>query len=305
MKWQKKGLIWSPDGSLPWARHSALQPTAVAMGDFIRVFFGVRDDEGVGRPAYVDVAADDPSRVLKVADRPLLDVGEPGTFDDNGVVPCAVIRRDGQLLMHYAGYQLGVKVKFLAFGGLAISDDGGESFDRYSQVPVLERTSEELYFKAAHCVLWDEGVWKIWYTGGSAFTEKDGLSFPVYDTRYVESSDGIHPNGKGEVCLMPQGGDEYRLGRGHVIKTDGLYRMIYARGTKSAGMQLGYAESTDGRVWTRKDEEVGLRLSDAGWDSRHISYPNFCRVGDRVYLFYNGNDYGKTGFGYAELESWS
>ena len=35
-----------------------------------------------------------------------------------------------------------------------------------------------------------------------------------------------------------------------------------------------------------------------------LCYPALVNYGDRVYMFYNGNDYGKTGFGYAELVEW-
>src|SRR5215475_4169224 len=105
-RWTKRGLIWCPDGSLPWARHSFLQPTPMEYGDStIRIYGGLRDDKGVSRVGYIDVAADDPSRVLKVCDCPVLDIGEPGMFDENGVVPCAVVRREEGLFLYYAGYQ--------------------------------------------------------------------------------------------------------------------------------------------------------------------------------------------------------
>src|SRR5689334_18321911 len=167
LKWIKKGLVWGPDGSKSWARHSALQPTALVLDDRIRVFSGVRDEQGVGRVVFVDVGRDDPARVLTVSDRPVLDIGAAGCFDDNGVIPCAAVRRDDdRVFLYYAGYQIPQRAKFLAFGGLAVSIDGGESFQRYSEVPVLERAPGEVFFKATHCVLFDEGTWKMWYSTG-------------------------------------------------------------------------------------------------------------------------------------------
>jgi hypothetical protein len=35
-----------------------------------------------------------------------------------------------------------------------------------------------------------------------------------------------------------------------------------------------------------------------------IAYACVVRYKERVYLFYNGNNLGATGFGYAELEHW-
>lgn len=305
MKWIKKGLVWGPDGSDDWARHSALQPTPLVLDDRIRVFVGVRDEHGVGRVVFVDVDKDDPVRVLRVSERPVLDIGEAGCFDDNGVVPCAAVRRDdGRIFLYYAGYQLAKKVKFLAFGGLAISTDGGESFTRYSEVPVLERAPGEVFFKATHCVLFDEGTWKMWYSCGSEFiTNDEGYSLPKYGTRYVESSDGIYPNGPGEDCFMP-GDVEYRHGRASVIRTGDLYRMFFTWATVASGLQLGYAESSDGHRWSRNDAALNLSHSEGQFDSRNMSYPNVIRAGEKFHLFYNGNDYGRQGFGCAELVSW-
>lgn len=303
MRWEKRGLIFGPTGDSSWARHSALQPTPYlneAQG-IIRVFVGLRDDKDRSRVGFVDVASDDPSRVLKVSQQPVLDIGAPGTFDDNGVVPCAVVERDGKLFLFYAGYQLGKKVKFFVFGGLAISEDGGESFQRYSRVPVCDRTDDELFFRVIHTMMLDEGKWKAWYGGGSEFEIENEHKYPCYNIRYAESPDGIHLNKEYEVGVDMHAG-EYRVGRPYVVKRDGIYCMFYCAGTKEEGYRLAYAESHDGRNWTRKDSEVGIEVSESGWDSRMQAYPAIVTAGAQTYLFYNGNDYGREGFGYAVLK---
>src|SRR6056297_3242988 len=126
MEWEKLGLVYGPDGTSPWAKHSALQPTPIVLGDVIRIYCGFRDDEGTSRVGFVDVSLTDPTSVLKVSKDPVLDVGEFGTFDSHGVVPCAVVRRDEGVYLYYAGYLRGEKVRFQAFSGLAISNDDGE-----------------------------------------------------------------------------------------------------------------------------------------------------------------------------------
>lgn len=305
MRWIKKGLIYGPDGTYFWAKHSALQPTPyLASENVIRVYAGFRDEDGISRVGFVDVDANKPLEVLRISERPVLDVGVPGTFDENGVVPCAVTKRDGKLYLYYAGYQLGHRVRFLAFAGLAISEDGGNYFVRYSKVPILDRTENELLFRVIHSIMFEDNVWKTWYGGGSEFIQGDTTTLPVYDIRYLESKDGVNFDKKGKVCLGMRGVDEYRIGRPYVIKSGKIYRMFYATATKSKGFRLGYAESRDGIDWERKDEKIGIDVSESGWDSQMISYPSVIRYKDRVYLFYNGNDYGKDGFGYALLEQW-
>ena len=80
--------------------------------------------------------------------------------------------------------------------------------------------------------------------------------------------------------------------------------MFFGSGSETEPYKLAYAESADGISWIRKDTELGLSLSPDGWDSQMMAYPAIVFWNDRVYMFYNGNDYGRSGFGYAELIEW-
>ena len=64
---------------------------------------------------------------------------------------------------------------------------------------------------------------------------------------------------------------------------------------------MGYAESNDGIVWVRKDDLAGIEHSANGWDSDMIAYPYIHQSKQNKYIFYNGNGFGKTGFGFAVL----
>lgn len=306
MRWEKGGLVYGPDGSLPWAQHSALQPTPFLLTpDVIRIFAGVRDAGGVSRVARIDVDARDPSNLLDVSREPVLDAGPPGSFDDNGVVPCAVVEHEGALLLYYAGYQIPSKIKFFVFGGLARSTDRGLSFERVRTVPVLDRTDDDRFFRVAHSVLVEDGRWRVWYGGGSAFVEDGGKQLPVYDVRYLESSDGVSFPSKGSVCVTFADPQEYRIGRPYVFRRDGKYRMFYGTARLGIGYRLGYAESEDGIRWVRKDGEVGLDVSEGSWDASMVAYPSVVTTRYGTYLFYNGSDMGKQGFGFARLVDWS
>jgi hypothetical protein len=303
VKWLKKGLIYGPPGHNAWARNSALQPTPyiIANANAIRIFVGFRDDQGVSRIGFVDVCADDPSRVLRVSEAPVLDVGVPGTFDENGVVPCAISERDRKLYLFYAGYQLGQRVKFFVFGGLAISEDGGESFTRYSQAPVCDRNDKELFFRVIHTMMFDAGKWRAWYGAGSRFDRDGHKQYPRYNIRYAASPDGIHLSSDFSVSIDLSGA-EHRVGRPFVIKEDATYKMFYGASTKDLRYRLTYAESTDGISWIPKPEDIGIDVSPTGWDSEMQAYPAVVNYKQQTYMFYNGNDYGRQGFGYAVLQ---
>jgi predicted GH43/DUF377 family glycosyl hydrolase len=302
MKWQKKGLIFAPDGQMPWAKKYAFPPTPLPIGaGVLRLYVAFCDEKTVGRIGFVDVAADDPGRVLRVSDRPVLDIGRPGDFDENGLLPTCVLPVGDKLFMYYVGYQLGHKVRYFQFEGLAISDDGGQTFRRHGRVPVIDRSDAEPHHRTSAFVMRDGNVFKMWYVAGGDWTAVNGKSLPVYNLRYIESPDGKNWPREGAVCLDFAGPDEHAFGRPWVLKTAGGFRMFYSVRTKSKGYRLGYAESADGVRWRRKDEEVGIDVSPTGWDSEMIAYSSVVEHNDRTYLFYNGNNCGETGFGYAVL----
>jgi len=305
MKWEKRGLVYRPDGSLPWAKKYAFPPTPLFLSkDVIRMYVAFTDENTVGRIGFVEIDANDPSRVLRVSRTPVLDIGSPGAFDENGVLPTSVLRVGAEIYMYYVGYQLGQKVRYYQFQGLAISDDGGMTFRRHSNVPVIDRSDAEFLNRTSAFVMRENETFRMWYVGGSEWTMGKGKYLPVYNMRYLESPDGKTWADEGRVVIDFASSDEHALGKPWVFRDDGIYRMFFSARTRSKGYRLGYAESPDGISWTRKDEEVGIDVSPSGWDSEMIAYASVVRHGRETYMFYNGNNCGETGFGYAVLERW-
>jgi hypothetical protein len=306
MHWKKLGLIWKPDGSASWARTHGMCPTPYLINDkIIRVFVTCRDDKGRGRPGFVDVSAEDPCRVLSVSNGPLMDVGLPGSFDDNGIVMMSIVELDPAIMyMYYVGFEICTQIRYRVFTGLAISRDGGMFFNRHSRIPVLDRTDGEIYFRCNPFVMRDGGMFKLWYAAGSSWTKgRDGKDMPVYDLRYQESQDGIHWAPIGQIVMPITNGDEHGYSRPWVIKRGPEdYRLFFSIRRRSvSAYRLGYAESKNGIEWIRKDEEMNLDVSSGGFDSDAIMYSAVLSTGKRTYCFYNGNNFGELGFAAAEL----
>lgn len=305
MKWSKLGVVWNTDGKQPWSKSHAMGPSPFLHdNETIRVFLTTLDEQGRGRPMYVDVAADNPTRVLNVSKQPILDIGFPGTFDDNGLMAISFVQtKSGELFMYYAGFEICTQIRYRIFSGLAISTDGGESFKRNSRAPILDRTDQELFFRGGPFAMLDEGVFKLWYVAGSEWIELNGKAMPVYDLRYQESKDGISWGEQGTLSMAITGKDEHAFGRPWVIKRGpNDYQLFYSIRRRSLGAyRLGYAESTDGIHWERKDDEMGLDVSPNGFDSNAIMYSAVIHIKGKTYCFYNGNNFGEEGFGVAEL----
>lgn len=305
MKWNKKGRIYVPDGSLAWAKKYAFPPTPYFISDdVLRIYVAFCDENTVGRIGFVDVSADNPSEILRVSQEPVLDIGAPGAFDENGILPTSVLDVEGKIYMYYVGYQLGYKVRYFQFEGLAISEDGGNSFKRRLRTPVTDRSDAELLNRTSAFVRLRNGGFEMWYVGGSEWTVVNGKPLPMYNIKYLTSNDGIAWGAEGRVCIDYQNEDEHAFGKPFIIEDAGLHKMFYSIRTRTKGYRLGYAESADGLSWVRKDDEVGIDVSASGWDSQMIAYSSIVKYKDKVYMFYNGNNLGETGFGYALLEHW-
>jgi hypothetical protein len=304
MEWKKLGLIWNSSKCLSWGNMGTLTPTPYLIGNnTIRVYCGIRDEHGIGRIGYFDVLESDPCKVIGFSTEPILDIGIPGAFDDNGMLLGDIIKVGDSIRMYYVGFQLQTKAKFLAFGGLAVSEDNGNSFTRYSNAPIIDRDDGGLFIRAIHGIrALENGGFKIWFSQGSSWEIIDGKPFPNYSIATMESADGLtFARNKGESIHL-QRPNEYRLGRSRVFSFGENYHvMTFTYGKPTGEYESGYAESSDLVNWVRKDN-WGLYPGAHSFDSRHLAYPALIRTNnDEIYCFYNGDDMGNGGIGVAKL----
>jgi hypothetical protein len=309
MKWVKKGLIFKAEGQHEWMAHHASVPIAVPVDDrVLRVYFGTRDVNGKSSTAFIEVEADNPRRVLYVHDRPVLSPGTLGAFDDDGAMPSCIVNRGGKKYLFYIGWNRGVTVPYRLSIGLAVSDDGGLTFKRRFEGPILSRDIADPIFVTAPFVLIEEPRWRLWYISCVRWLVVDGRPEPVYYIKRAQSLDGLRWTREEGFCLEPAFEGEAQA-RPCVLREDGIYRMWYSyrgsvgyRTDRRQSYRLGYAESPDGVTWSRRDEQVGIEPSASGWDSEMMEYPYVFEHKGRKHMLYNGNGFGESGFGYAVLE---
>jgi hypothetical protein len=297
--WTKRGRLCEGSGGASWARSHAALPVVDQAGDGrYRVYFSARDDRGRARIGWADTDLAIRGR-WAVGGAPAIDLGPLGSFSDNGVTSSCLVNHDGAKYQFYTGWSLGVTVPFYLNAGLAISEDGGASFTPVSTAPILERNEVDPFLTASPWVLIDGGVWRMWYVSGLAWVTSHGKPQHRYHIRYAESRDGLQWERRGIVCIDFKDESEYALARPCVVRDRDKYRMWYAyRGDR---YRIGYAESSDGVIWTRLDEQAGIDVSPGDWDGEMVEYPAVVDVNGRRLMLYNGNDYGRTGIGLAEL----
>lgn len=294
-KWEKLGVIARPQADKWWWRSHAMIPTPQMLDQHrVRLYFSGRNDLNQSHIGWVVIDLREPTRVIEMSPEPVLAPGALGCFDDNGVTPSCIVADGDETLLYYIGWNPGSTVRMHLFGGLAISRDGGLSFERWSQAPIIERCRVNPYLNTAPFVLKEENLWRMYYVGGAGWRHKD---LPRYNIQYAESTDGRNWDRQGHVAIPFASEQENALARPFVIKEDGFYKMWFS--ARGAEYRMAYAESADGKTWVRDDARGGLDVTPGDFDSDMIEYFAIVQSAGRKYVFYNGNGYGIGGIGVA------
>lgn len=313
--WKKLGKAFTPQSvqGRPWLKEFAQAPSTLLFDDFVRVYFSCRppaDGRGqyISYSAYVDLDRADPFKVLRVADRPILELGALGAFDEFGTYPVSVIRNGDEVRAYYAGWTRCESVPFNVAIGLAISSDHGQTFTRVGTGPVLSYSVDEPYVLSGPKVRRFDDRWYLWYIAGRKWKVVDGRPEPVYKIRMASSIDGVRWTKINKDLIESRIEEDEAQASPDVFFANDRYHMFfcyrYSSGfrTKENGYRIGYAWSTNLTDWERDDSKAGIDVSTDGWDAEMISYPHVFELDGQTYLAYLGNQVGRHGFGLAVLE---
>ncbi|WP_156816824.1 hypothetical protein [Desulfovibrio oxyclinae] len=302
MAWRKIGLVFDRSKyELDWINSHAMLPTPLVMEDCIRVYYSPRDVNGKSRITYVDLDKDDPAKVLYVHKEPVLSLGKLGACDDSGTLCTCALECDGKIYLYYTAYNIRVTVPYGNAIGLAVSDDGGNSFTRLFDGPVLDRSAYDPYFVISPWVMKFGEGWRMWYAAGTKWITVDGKPESLYQIKTAFSQDAINWC-KDDLTCIPTMSEYEANAKPTVVFEDGMYKMWFCyRGSNDfrdgpESYRIGYATSEDGLSWIRSDAECGIQPGPQEWDSKMQAYPSVVSTKSSKYLFYNGNGFGMNGF---------
>jgi hypothetical protein len=314
---RKLGKVFDPaDHRLPLGCEAFAQsPQALECDGYVRVYFSTRarDPDGVkfrSHIAFVDMAKDF-SAALRVNTAPVVPLGGLGCFDEHGIFPMNVIRNNGQVWGYTCGWSRRVSVDVDTGVGLVVSEDDGTTFKRLGPGPILGPSLHEPFLVGDAFVLKDEGRFHMWYMFGQRWVREQSDAAPdrVYKIGHATSVNGIDWVKEDGVQIIPDriGMDECQA-LPSVIKFGGQYHMVFCyrdvhgfRTDPAKGYRLGYARSADLVTWHRDDAALGLQVQPGDWDAEMQCYPHLCTSDGVPYLLYNGNAFGRFGFGAAML----
>jgi len=301
MKWSKSGALFSCNSLHPKLISHAANPVALhTEGDVYRVYYSGRDAYNRSSIGAVDIDIVQ-RRILKEHNHPFFMHGPEGSFYVDGVSIGNCYKANGVQYMLFMGWQNPEGRHWRGdIGRLVVNPDLTLELD--SEAPFISSNSIDPISLSYPWVMKSDGVgYSMWYGSTMAWDAGNGEMLHVIN--YASSIDGH--NWIREGLAVP-----YELGRAQAFSRPtvardarGGFEMWFSyRSGSGEKYRIGYASSRDGIRWELSLEEAGIDVSMDGWDCEMIEYPFvFDHKGER-YMLYNGNGYGKTGFGMAVLD---
>jgi hypothetical protein len=300
MKFKSHGIIFKPNKNTSWSLSHCMLPTIVKLThNKIRIFFGSRNKDNISSIGFVDFSYKNKKfKKIKFSKKPVFKAGLLGSFDDNGVLPSSIIKKDKLFYLFYIGWRPSVTTRYSLIAGLAKSKDL-YSFSRVSKSPILTLSDKEPYqILTAPFILKKNNKYYMWYVSCNKWENKD---LPFYDIKFATSKNLIDWSQTGISCIRLKKG-ERAVARPFVIYEKNLFKMWYCYERKTNGYKIGYAESNDGKKWKRKDNKI--KFSNCFREENKMrAYPNLIKLDGDLLMFYNGNNYGEDGIFCANLES--
>jgi hypothetical protein len=297
--WIKKGLIFKIKNQKEWMKTHAALPFVDKIQDGIyRIYFSTRDSKKRASTGFVEYDFNN-EKILDISKKPILSHGKVGSFDEDGVMSSCIINHQNKKFLYYTGWSSPKSTPFNWSIGLAISKNNGQTFEKISDGPIISKNCFDPFFVGSPSVIFEQNRWKMWYVSSKGWKKsKKGMIAP-YFLKYAESKNGINWEINDDTAIDISKGEK-GLGRASVIKENGIYKMWYSYSAKK--YRIGYAESKNGKEWKRMDHKAGITISKKGWDSDTIEYPCVFKHHKNKLMLYNGNNFGKTGFGYAAFK---
>jgi len=317
MQWSNLGKIFDPtEHRLPQnCLEFAQSPQTLVLKDRVRVYFSTRERDHVGKylshVAYVDFSRD-MSQLLGVSNHCVLPLGSLGSFDEHGIFPINVLNDGHRILAYTTGWNRKVSVSADASIGLAFSYDEGRTFQRYGAGPILTASLNEPFLVADPYVQRYLDTYYMWYIFGTKWEKFCEAELPdrVYKIACATSLDGIRWRRDGRQIISDKLNADECQALPTVIFVGGIYHMYFCyrqafgfREDSSRCYRIGYAYSSDLKSWVRDDCQLNLDFSVDGWDSQMQCYPHVFECDGKVYMLFNGNEFGRFGFGLAVLNN--
>lgn len=302
--WHKLGQLYDPTigERHPKLLSHAANPLPVHLKDDVyRIFFSGRDEQNRSSVGAVDIDIIQ-GKIITDHKNPFFVHGDSGSFFADGVSIGNYYEAEGKRYILFMGWQNPAGEHWRGdIGRLALSDelslvlDQNEPFIGVNEIDPISLSYPWVLKNSS-------GTYDMWY--GSTCTWDAGNGEMLHIIRHASSHNG-HLWHRDGLSVPYQLGKAQAFSRPTVLKNKhGGFDMWFSyRSGSGEKYRIGYAKSENGLSdWVLDLDNTGISVSDSGWDSEMIEYPFVFDHMQKRYMLYNGNGYGRTGFGLAVLD---
>lgn len=300
--WRKLGLLYEPQSNHPKLLSHAANPLPVHLEDDVfRVYFSGRDDQNRSSVGAVDI---DIARrtIVRTFNEPFLVHGPAGSFYEAGISIGNCYQVGSKRYMLFMGWQNPPGAHWRGdIGRIRVADDLSLQLD--SKTPFIGASDEDAISLSYPWVMTaEDGSFLMWY--GSTESWDAGNGEMLHVIKGATSIDG-HVWDRTGPAVPYILGTAQAFSRPTVIgDVDAGYHMWFSyRSGSGQAYRIGYAASEDGQRWRLDLDKTGIDVSENGWDSDMLEYPFVFTHKGQTYMLYNGNGFGRTGFGLAILDN--
>ena len=297
MNWEKLGQIYNVKSHKGFLKSHASNPLPIHLKDDIfRVFYSGRDEDNKSSVGYVDIDIIT-RKVINDQRQVVFTYGNSESFYSHGVSIGNVYEVNDEQFILFMGWNIRNNEHWRGdIGQLKLIDN--ERLQITSETPFMSTDEIDTVSLSYPFVVFNEGIYKMWY--GTTLTWTSENDEMIHVINYATSLDGKNWEKHG-LAIPYELGVAQAFSRPTVIIDELGYHMWYSyRSGTGEKYRIGYAFSLDGLKWERKHGEIGIDISENGWDSEMICYPFVLEHKGETYMLYNGNQYGKEGFGLAK-----
>jgi hypothetical protein len=295
--WVRQGLLVELKHLPNWVTSHAQHPTVIdhpTNPELVRMYFASRASKNQSFMLFADINLKS-KEVVHISPSPIISLGDSGTFDERGSMPSCVVKKGGEYLMYYFGINQDIDLPFRNSIGLAKSSDGC-FFERVYQGPVIDRQPHiPLY---ASCPWYVDGKKpEIYFLSGIKWELEYKNDYKKWRSYYhIKRARWEHQHWVVEPSPVLEVIDgECAVARPQIVDVKKTRKMYFC--SRWDHYYLGVAFVQENGLFVRG--KIVLE-GDSDWDNEMQAYPNYYKAQDGTeYMFYNGNNFGKAGIGFA------
>ncbi len=250
---------------------------------------------------------DEEFNLIKSIDKPFYKPDRVGFFDSDGAMPSQFIELNNKLYLTFNGWNALSNCYLNAVGLIEIAFENDEMiFVNVSPTPFLGRNIDNPSSAVVPWITYDNDLFHVIYIGTNEWVNVNGKNEPLYYLKYANGKNLesirtknhqiIQDIEKNEVYSRPS---YFTIDEYQILSFSSRLINDFRDGENSYRIQFAISKKGDYENWERKNF---VFLPNLDWCNKQTCYSHFLENKNEILMFFNGNSFGKSGFGVVSFD---